>query len=654
MNPIALPCLWLGLLSPPPATAPPAAETTPRAPGQVADFRAQHLELNTDSACGRLLNAREVAVEVGSWSVRADAAEGCVRGPIALSGVAVSGPRLRLSAAHAAFDPSADAGEGAGSITAEDVWLSGCGCDDPPWHLTATQATLHDDQAVSAHWPVLWAGHVPVLASPVAWVPVGRRRSGFLLPRLGYDAEDGLYGALPFFWAPADAFDLTAAAGWRNGRGPSGEARLRWAQSAADQGHLGVTGLLEEGLVLGGRGSLALGPARLGLDGEATTDAAARRSLAPGLLARGRDHLRFDTGLHLAGPSAGAGLNLALLTDNRRPGALGDQPGVDQVVPGVWVTAGLPLGDGRITLDGRLWDRTDLDSGTRPMADVALTARRDLWLGPLRLRPEVGAAAITHLAEDDRGEVLSAWSGLIAEVGLQRAFAGGLRHAIVLVADARAATVADRLDGPVTPTTPEAAVLPIDRTFASRSAGLSLVNRLGGGAWRGALTVRAGLEGAFSDRASQALEPVQVRAEVQHAWLNFDAAWAGATAAWGQARLGTLDGPQLLLDAVRLQPGLDHPWLRNLGTGRPWRVGTDAVLSNLNPGLSAALGPLRMSGKAVFSLEATPESDAAWLGWWGALGWAGRCDCWHARIEANQERDRSWPDVRFSLGLTAL
>lgn len=89
--------------------------------------------------------------------------------------------------------------------------FTSCPVDDSTWNIKGT-TIIHDneEQLLEAWNAVFSIGKVPVLYSPYLQLPTGnKRRSGLLIPTLGYDSIDGVDFALPFYWNIAPNYDAT-------------------------------------------------------------------------------------------------------------------------------------------------------------------------------------------------------------------------------------------------------------------------------------------------------------------------------------------------------------------------------------------------------------------------------------------------------------
>jgi lipopolysaccharide assembly outer membrane protein LptD (OstA) len=96
------------------------------------------------------------------------------------------------------------------------------------WEVRAKEAVLEQDEYLEAKWASFWVRGIPSLFSPYLIYPVGERRTGFLLPRIGYSNHSGFIYKQPFFWAISESQDLTLTGVYRTDRGFEGEANYRY------------------------------------------------------------------------------------------------------------------------------------------------------------------------------------------------------------------------------------------------------------------------------------------------------------------------------------------------------------------------------------------------------------------------------------------
>jgi LPS-assembly protein len=96
------------------------------------------------------------------------------------------------------------------------------------WEVRAKEATLEQDEYLTAKSASFWIRGIPSLYAPYLIYPVGERRTGFLLPRMGYGGRTGFTYKQPFFWAIDESQDLTLTGVYRTRRGFEGEANYRY------------------------------------------------------------------------------------------------------------------------------------------------------------------------------------------------------------------------------------------------------------------------------------------------------------------------------------------------------------------------------------------------------------------------------------------
>lgn len=111
--------------------------------------------------------------------------------------------------------------------------ISSCDCLDPVWSIRASSAD-YDTEAkwINAYNPRLYLKDVPVFYSPYIGFPTDTtRRTGLLLPTIGYSSGEGLFYSQPIFIAPADNYDIELVPQTRTKRGSGGYAYYRYADS---------------------------------------------------------------------------------------------------------------------------------------------------------------------------------------------------------------------------------------------------------------------------------------------------------------------------------------------------------------------------------------------------------------------------------------
>lgn len=111
--------------------------------------------------------------------------------------------------------------------------ISSCDCLDPVWTIKASSADYDtEDKWINAYNPTLYVKNIPVFYSPYLGFPTDKtRRTGLLLPTLGYSKTEGLYYSQPIFFAPAANYDLEVVPQIRTLRGNGAYAYYRYADS---------------------------------------------------------------------------------------------------------------------------------------------------------------------------------------------------------------------------------------------------------------------------------------------------------------------------------------------------------------------------------------------------------------------------------------
>ena len=89
----------------------------------------------------------------------------------------------------------------------------------PDWEFRASEATVYQDEFVVSRNTSFWVKGIPALFSPIGALPIGARRTGFLIPRFAQGSSDGFVLKQPFFWAISPSQDVTATGIYRTKRG---------------------------------------------------------------------------------------------------------------------------------------------------------------------------------------------------------------------------------------------------------------------------------------------------------------------------------------------------------------------------------------------------------------------------------------------------
>ncbi|MGJ0455270.1 LPS assembly protein LptD [Aliarcobacter cryaerophilus] len=118
-------------------------------------------------------------------------------------------------------------------ITLENSILSSCDCIDPIWSIRSSSSD-YDTEAMwmNTYNSRLYVKNVPVFYLPYFGFPTDTtRRTGLLLPTMGYSSSEGFLYSQPIFIAPADDYDIELIPQIRTQRGYGSYANFRYADS---------------------------------------------------------------------------------------------------------------------------------------------------------------------------------------------------------------------------------------------------------------------------------------------------------------------------------------------------------------------------------------------------------------------------------------
>jgi LPS-assembly protein len=118
-------------------------------------------------------------------------------------------------------------------IQLDSTILSSCDCLDPVWSIRASSADYNtEDKWINTYNPRLYIKNVPVFYSPYLGFSADKtRRTGLLIPTLGYSSSEGLYYSQPMFFAPAQNYDFELVPQIRTNRGYGSYLYYRYADS---------------------------------------------------------------------------------------------------------------------------------------------------------------------------------------------------------------------------------------------------------------------------------------------------------------------------------------------------------------------------------------------------------------------------------------
>jgi LPS-assembly protein len=147
----------------------------------------------------------------------------------ALSGV-VFQARLDSEGSHFRMEGGEIWKSGDANYGFEDGTFTTCRCDDEEgraaWRIRAREAEAEVGGYATVRNATFEVLDVPILWLPWMKYPMTDRKSGFLMPELGYGSRDGARVGLPFFWAPADPINVIVTPSWIQKRGVKGDLAL--------------------------------------------------------------------------------------------------------------------------------------------------------------------------------------------------------------------------------------------------------------------------------------------------------------------------------------------------------------------------------------------------------------------------------------------
>lgn len=125
--------------------------------------------------------------------------------------------------------------------------ISSCDCLDPLWSIRASSADYDtEDKWINTYNSRLYIKNVPILYTPYFGFPTDKtRRSGLLLPTLGFSNNEGFYYSQPIYFAPAQNYDLEFVPQIRSNRGVGSYLYFRYADSPESTLEI-KTGLFKE------------------------------------------------------------------------------------------------------------------------------------------------------------------------------------------------------------------------------------------------------------------------------------------------------------------------------------------------------------------------------------------------------------------------
>jgi hypothetical protein len=587
-------------------------------------WRVGHLGHGPTPDCARSFSLTAVEAQADGARMTADRITACAGGGWSAQGLHLEAPTLR-------FDADATAAPTAGVYVADGVRWTGCGCDDPPWTLSARRIEVSDGVAC-ATWPVLRLGNLPVLTVPRWTFPVQPRRFGLLPPELGWRGDDGPALMQPLFVPLGPSADLTPAAGWETGTGPRGRVGSRWHVSTRHRGNLAVGGDAR-GVEAEGAGTLGGAAAHLTLEGRfaSSEDLYSAHARAPEE-ARA-PYVAGRLGVATADEAMAAGLRWSSVADRRVRGRTGlPMARLALSSPGdhLRLDADLAVQAVRTSVGGSP-DVQHLTSGLSASA-------ADHW-GPVRLGARVASATLAVQTESTHATAVGGSAGGTAEISIRRRGAG-TTHTVTFSVDGIAAAAGT---SGASSASPVVAARPEDRL----GAWAAVTNRLLVGETTAGLRAAWGRFDAATRLRGAARDRPWAELSLEGPAFGSEALWDGDRGVAARAALGP---SAVRLTGAYLHTGKDGPGplLFAQAPDRALHLAIDAsAVQTVRPGLAMAVGPLGAEWEAFVDVN-----DGRWLGHAGTARWAGRCGCWQAGVRIEQATPAPWPDLWFTLSLT--
>ncbi len=132
-------------------------------------------------------------------------------------------------------------------ITLEDSILSSCNCEDPAWSIKSSSSQYNSETKWFHSFNTrLYIKNIPILYTPYFGFSTDRtRRTGLLLPTVGYSKHEGSVYAQPIFVAPASNYDFEIIPQIRTKRGKGIYGYFRMVDSKYSNLNIG-TGYFKE------------------------------------------------------------------------------------------------------------------------------------------------------------------------------------------------------------------------------------------------------------------------------------------------------------------------------------------------------------------------------------------------------------------------
>lgn len=145
--------------------------------------------------------------------------------------------KVFVAKSHLYFESEQTTRRKGGTYSFKNAKITACDGERPAWSLTAREGDITLDGYVKLWHTAFNVKDVPVLYTPYAQIPAGKKRqSGFLLPSVSHSKRMGLGINLPYYWAIGPEMDATFYQNWMSSRGYMQGLEFRHAESPNSKG----------------------------------------------------------------------------------------------------------------------------------------------------------------------------------------------------------------------------------------------------------------------------------------------------------------------------------------------------------------------------------------------------------------------------------
>lgn len=118
-------------------------------------------------------------------------------------------------------------------VTLEKSILSSCDCEDPDWSIKVSSAEYNSETKwLHTFNTRLYIKDIPILYTPYFGFSTDRtRRTGLLIPTVGYGSDEGFLYSQPIYIAPAPNYDIELIPQYKARRGKGLNTYFRYADS---------------------------------------------------------------------------------------------------------------------------------------------------------------------------------------------------------------------------------------------------------------------------------------------------------------------------------------------------------------------------------------------------------------------------------------